>query len=153
MDWLIREVVMTTRKDWLLMALAHRKGQPMTPVQVQKAMFLMAAEAGHLVGRGFYRFVPYNYGPFDPNVYHDLDAMVQEGLVISDSSPDRNWKTYAVTPAGMRAAARSREAVNHQGLAFLEKVVDWISSLTFPQLVRSIYAKYPEFKANSVFIG
>jgi hypothetical protein len=39
---------MTTRKEWLLMALAHRSGEPMTPVQIQKAMFLLSAEAEEL---------------------------------------------------------------------------------------------------------
>jgi len=51
---------MTTRQEWLLIALAHRRGEPMTPVQIQKAMFLMDAEAKHFVGPGFYKFVPYN---------------------------------------------------------------------------------------------
>jgi hypothetical protein len=55
---------MTARQDWLLMALAYRNGEPMTPAQIQKAMFLMSAEAPALVGRFFYNFVPYNYGPF-----------------------------------------------------------------------------------------
>lgn len=65
----------------------------------------------------------------------------------------RSWKLYAVTPAGLAKAARSKEKANKQGVAYLEKVVDWVSSMSFPQLVRAIYAKYPEYKANSVFTG
>lgn len=144
---------MTSRQEWLLMALAHRKGQPMTPAQIQKAMFLMAAEAPHLVGQGFYNFVPYNYGPFDANVYHDLDVLAERGLVTGDSFPGRSWRMYAVTPAGLVEAARAEQAANHQGVGYLEKVVDWVSSMSFPQLVRAIYAKYPKYKANSVFTG
>lgn len=144
---------MTTRKEWLLMALAHRRGDPMTPAQIQKAMFLMSAEASEFVGRGFYDFVPYNYGPFDARVYHDLDDLVEHGLVTSSHSAGRSWKVYAVTPFGLTEAADSRQQANARGVRYLEKVVDWVSSMTFPQLVRSIYAKYPQYKANSVFTG
>ena len=49
---------MTNKQEWLLIALAQRNGQAMTPVQIQKAMFLMAMEAKQLVGTGFYKFVP-----------------------------------------------------------------------------------------------
>jgi hypothetical protein len=144
---------MTTRKEWLLMALAHRSGEPMTPVQIQKAMFLLGAEAEELMGEHFYNFIPYNYGPFDANVYHDLDEMAGQRLVTTVTWPGRSWRMYAVTPAGMVAAARLKEAANPEGIDFLAKVVDWVSSMSFPQLVRAIYAKYPEFKANSVFSG
>jgi hypothetical protein len=67
----------------------------MTPVQIQKAMFLIGMEAKQFVEPGFYKFVPYNYGPFDANVYHDLDELVAKGLVAVDSFPGRTWKTYA----------------------------------------------------------
>jgi hypothetical protein len=61
------EIRMTTsRQDWLLLALALRGGLPVTPVQIQKAMFLMSAEAKQYLGRGFYAFIPHNYGPFEP---------------------------------------------------------------------------------------
>lgn len=144
---------MTCRDEWLLLALAHRRGEVMTPVQIQKAMFLMAVEAKQLVGRGFYQFVPYNYGPFDANVYHDLDRLVARGLITSNSSENRNWKMYAVTATGLTEAARLKEAANKNGIQYLGKAVDWVSSMSFPQLVRAIYAKYPAFKANSVFTG
>ncbi len=142
-----------TRQEWLLMAIAHRNGQPLTPAQIQKAMFLMSAEAPHLVGPGFYNFIPYNYGPFDANVYHDLDIMAQSGLVTANTFSGRNWKVYAITPAGVAQAAQARQMANPYGLEYLKTVVDWVASMSFPQLVRAIYAKYPEYKANSVFTG
>jgi hypothetical protein len=144
---------MHNREDWLLMALAHRRGQPITPAQIQKAMFLMRMEAGRFVQPGFYEFIPYNYGPFDATIYHDLDALASRGLVSGGASPGRNWKTYAVTAEGMAAAERVVQMTDPAATRFLHDVVDWVCSLSFPGLVRSIYAKYPEFKANSVFAG
>jgi hypothetical protein len=50
-------------------------------------------------------------------------------------------------------APKAKRLANAKGVAFLAKVVDWVASLSFPQLVRAIYEKYPRFKANSVFTG
>ena len=58
-------------------------------------------------------------------------------------------------PLMSRSSTQSRVKLisNKQGVSYLEKVVDWVSSLSFPELVRAIYAKYPQYKANSVFTG
>jgi hypothetical protein len=119
---------MTTRQEWLLMALAHRNGEPMTPAQIQKAMFLMSAEASGLVGQRFYDFIPYNYGPFDARVYHDLDELAQHGLVASTYVPGRDWKLYAVTPAGLDAAQGSGAPLTLKALPISKK---W--SIGFPR--------------------
>jgi len=143
---------MTARHEWLLIALAHRRGEVMTPVQVQKAMFLMDAEAKQFVGEKFYQFVPYNYGPFDADVYNDLALLEREGLVASVPT-DRGWKMFAATPAGVIAAAKVQQGADAKAVAYLQKVVDWVASLSFTALVRAIYEKYPKYKANSVFSG
>ena len=66
---------MLTRQDWLLLALSKSPGGAMSPVQIQKAMFLFGQEAGDTVGTDFYSFQPYDYGPFDSAVYEDLRRM------------------------------------------------------------------------------
>ena len=141
-----------SRQDWLLLALALRGGLPMTPVQIQKAMFLMGAEAKEYVGHGFYKFVPYNYGPFASDVYTDLESLASRGLVTS-SATGRGWKIYTITPFGLTASEKFKVSSNDTAVAFLERVVDWVCSLSFPALLRAIYAKYPKYKANSVFTG
>ena len=125
----------------------------MSPAQIQKSMFLMRAEAEVYVGDGFYRFIPYNYGPFDADIYHDLDGLAAQGLVTSVSSPTVRWKFYAVTAAGLEAADRARAEADPTAVDYLGRVVDWISSLSFPALIRAIYARYPAYRANSVFVG
>jgi DNA-binding PadR family transcriptional regulator len=144
---------MTSRQEWLLLALAHRRGQPMTPAQIQKSMFLMRMEAGRYLGDRFYEFIPYNYGPFDADIYRDLDWLAAKGVVITDTSPGRNWRTYAVTPAGIDAAERAMASADRTAVSYLGRVVDWVTSVSFPVLIRAIYDKYPQFKANSVFAG
>ena len=140
------------RKDWLLMALALREGAPMDPAQVQKAMFLLGRQMADEVGPEFYRFRPYNYGPFDSDIYTDLQHMAGNGLItIAQSS--RGTRSFSVTPAGLREGTELVRSLDPVARTYLKKVVDWVCSLRFADLVRAIYDRYPEFRRNSVFAG
>ena len=140
------------RQDWLLMALARRGGAPINPVQIQKAMFLLDREMANRVRPDFYHFRPYNYGPFDATIYHDLEDMERRGLIVISGS-GRNRRAFASTPDGLKQGCQLLERLDSPARDYLERVVDWVCSLDFASLVRSIYALYPEFKQNSIFAG
>ncbi len=136
------------REDWALLAIAAADGAPLEPVQLQKALFLLGKEMPKAVGRGYYHFTPYNYGPFDQGVYADAEVLAARGLVSIDTP--RRWAVYAATAEGLRRAAElSGQVADAWG--YLRKVVAWARGLTFQQLVRAIYAAYPDQRANSVF--
>lgn len=143
---------MTKRQDWLLLALDHRQGKSITPVQIQKAMFVMAMEAKKEVGKRFYKFEPYNYGPFDVTIYRDLEDLAGEGLVSVETSPHR-WSIYSITPAGIQKTSEIKKSTDADTVDYLREVVDWVCGRSFSSLVRAIYHHYPQYKVNSVFIG
>ena len=60
-----------TRQDWLLLVLAAADGKPLSPLQLQKSLFLVGYDLARLVGSDFYTFRPFDYGPFDAAVYRD----------------------------------------------------------------------------------
>ena len=70
------------KRDWLLLALAAAKTKGLTPVQIQKSLFLFGENMSGIGGSRFYKFVPYNYGPFDKRIYSDAEALETEGLVV-----------------------------------------------------------------------
>lgn len=142
---------MAHREDWLLLALARKPDKPFSPVQVQKAMFLMRAEAGQHLGDDFYEFTPYNYGPFSAEIYRDLEKLSADGMVIIDGG-NAPWRTYQITKQGARRGDELRPQLDATIVTYLDRVVDWVTSLSFIDLVRSIYAKYPAYKVNSVFV-
>ena len=48
------------RKDWALLAIANAgHGVSLSPVQLQKSLFLLGRELGSKVGANFYDFQPY----------------------------------------------------------------------------------------------
>jgi len=140
-----------SKRDWLLLALSSKKPFCLTPVQVQKTMFLLREQVPEALPSDFYSFEPYHYGPFDSTIYADLDVMVREGLVIV-SNPAR-VRAYQLTSQGFEQAQRTRKAADDRTATYLETLVDWVTRLSFEQLVRAIYARYPQYKQNSIFSG
>lgn len=138
---------MTNARKYLLAALAAAPGGALSPVQAQKALFVLGQEAEGQVGRDFYQFVPYNYGPFCREIYDDVADLASQGLVMIDNSakPAR----YIITKTGLDEAAQSEIAPSLE--EYVSAVVGWVAAQSFSQLLNSVYSKYPAFAVNSVF--
>ena len=81
------------KKDLALLMLSLADGGAHTPVQIQKALFLATKNVPELVNDGpGYRFVPYDYGPFDKTVYSDLIELRRDGLVLTETSQTGRWR-------------------------------------------------------------
>ncbi len=138
------------RDSWPLLALSYADECRLSPVQVQKALFLVGE---NIVDEDtlFYHFEPYHYGPFDSGVYADLDALVESGLVRKvEASAFRGFE-YELTPAGVQRADQIRKALGKRERTYLAEVVPWVRRLTFRQLVTAIYNAFPKMAENSVF--
>ena len=144
---------MLTRQDWLLLALSKSPGGAMSPVQIQKAMFLFGQGAGDSIGTDYYSFQPYDYGPFDAAIYSDLRRMTGRGHVRGEWNPDRSWKTWTVTDSGRKAALVLANDADARLAEYLGRIVTWVRGRSFSDLLRSVYAAHPEFAVNSVFRG
>jgi hypothetical protein len=145
------EPLALNRDEVLLVMLALAKGDALTPVQIQKSLFL----AGEEVGDAFrasskYKFEPYDYGPFDKQVYADAHALATKGLV-KIGTDSRGWNTYAATEDGLQRAADLRTRLNGGQREMLNRIVGLVRRLSFTQLVSAIYRKYPPMRARSVF--
>ena len=140
-----------TRQDWLLLALSKARNGTFSPVQAQKAMFLIGTEAKRYVGDDFYAFEPYDYGPFSSSVYSDLETLASESKVEIRQVPGRRWSVYSITPEGRQSIDASAKDADPRATKYVSEVATWVSGLSFQQLVRAIYDKYPAYKANSIF--
>lgn len=137
------------RSDWTLLALAAAKGRPLSPVQLQKVLFLLGKK-GKVKGE-FYAFSPYNFGPFSADIYKDAEALAAQGLAqIDRNEPGRPWALYSATPEGLEQAATVK--VDDGTRAYVQALVDWAKRLSFQQLVSAVYREFPEQRANSIFV-
>jgi len=142
------------RKDWTLMTIALAKGSPLSPIQLQKSLFILGEQCKKDIGGNFYKFIPYNYGPFNPDIYSDAESLVVEELVRIEKAPDKQWAEYSITTEGKTRASELKSKASEKttrAIKYLESVVRWVKTVTFGELIRTIYKFYPKFKKNSVF--
>jgi len=137
------------QREFVLAAFAGVKERPFTPVQAQKLIFLVDRNVGKAVGGSGFKFRPYNYGPFDRDVYVVLQKLRDDGLAAMEEGSPR---TYRLTPEGQAEGERiTRETLEKRYADYIVAAGSFVRSQSFAGLVSSIYKAYPEMKANSVF--
>jgi len=139
------------RSDWTLLALSESPDGKLSPVQVQKTLFLLGQRRRKDVGRGYYVFKPYNYGPFDPNIYSDIRILELEDLVRSVQAEHGSYREYQITPKGRARAGALSKGASKRAREYLAKVTKWAREVPFSHLVRTIYEMYPSMRKHSVF--
>jgi hypothetical protein len=143
---------LTRRQEIVLAVLASESAARFAPVQVQKLFFLVDENAAPMLGGKFFRFEPYNYGPFDADVYRELEALESAGLATI--SPGLGGqRRYFLTPSGYDQGRRVLDNLPGEIRSYLVEASIWVRSLSFAQLVGSIYTAYPKMRENSIFVG
>lgn len=141
-------------KDWILFAISFTDQKGLSPVRLQKSLFLLGKELPKVVGSNYYRFVPYNYGPFCIDIYQDLDTLISDGYIEAIPHPNSRWSDYRLTSKGQEhidsITIKDKDAYV---LEYLQSVIKWILNLSFQQLIATIYKIYPKYQKNSVFHG
>jgi hypothetical protein len=137
------------RHDWTLLVIAAADGRALSPVQLQKVLFLLGKDLG-LDGGGYYNFHAYDYGPFDVDVYRDAERLAARGLVTIEHGA---YKTFTITGAGKAKAAEVGVALNEPARGFVRELVAWALRQSFQDIVKAVYRRFPEMRQNSVFRG
>jgi hypothetical protein len=143
------------RCTWLLLlldrgALGSSGPDELDPVRIQKGMFLLS-ERGP--ARGVYTFQAYDWGPFSSAIYADLASLTRQGYLAEEKVPGRTWSTYRVTARGHERAAAAAAQVGEVATSWLRQAREFLTTRSFAQLLREIYALYPDYAVNSRFGG
>ncbi len=135
---------------WLLLSI----GEGIEPIQLQKLLFKFAKES-EAPGQELYEFVPYSWGPCSFEIYDDLGSIKSEGL-IETVPRGIGWNSYRLTDKGkevVRGLRNNADAQFQSRLAELDDKYAYVTSRTFGDLLRDVYAEYPEFATKSFFRG
>jgi len=138
------------RERWILAMLYALGGRVRGRLRLQKLMFLLKHELGVKLP---YRFIPYMYGPYSADIFEDLAALRDEGLVeirveelepremiIDDKS---STTTYSLTSQGRQKAREAFDILPPEvkrALATLRK----FNRMRTRNLLRYVYEKYPK---------
>lgn len=138
------------RSEAILAILASANGLALSPVQLQKAAFLL--DKNNLISEGAsFNFEPYDYGPFDRAVYDEASALALRGLGMIAPSPHGRWKIYSATGEGIERGQAILANLPAHLSTYVNDVTKWVRGQSFASLVKSIYQQYPEMKAKSIF--
>ncbi len=139
------------RKYWVLLVLDAADENHHSPVQLQKSLFLIGEKLK--IKSEFFVFAPYDYGPFDADIYKDAEELEKEGLITIAYEPNLRWKVYAIKLQGARIAEEIKKKLDDSIVKEISNNVNWVIEKSFRELVKQIYIDYPEFSTNSVFRG
>lgn len=143
------------KSDVLLFTVGHAtsKGHRLSPVQLQKSLFVIGKKFTADLGDDFYEFVPHFYGPFSGDVYVDVDQLIKEGFISKHMPPHNRWAEYEATNTGIEKTNLLSRTMPSQIVAYIEDLIPKIVKLSFGELVSLIYKHFPTYKTNSVFRG
>jgi len=140
------------RDEVALVVLSLAEGGAFTPVQIQKAMFLASDKVSNAFDPDSrYVFQPYDYGPFDRQVYSDMEGLERRRFAEINQGQGSRWRTFAATQRGVIEGQRLAEQLTRDQRSVLEKIVHLVRSLSFNDLVSAIYRAYPHMRERSVF--
>ncbi len=136
---------MPTRQDWLLCFIAGTEGYDswVDRIRVMKGMFLFQEE-GDAPTEVDYSFRPYDYGPFTPEVYHDLEDLERQGSIAA-SRDAREYRATAEGCAYLVACDLDSGTVEQ-----LHKLRVEVCDLSFRQLLKRVYEAHPESAQRSI---
>ena len=144
-----KEAIMD-RREIVLAGLSTGNCDLYSPVQIQKLFFLIDKNiADKINNKPFFNFEPYNYGPFDKDVYTTLGELAKEGLV--EIIPQGSWDSYKLSNEGQKVGAEIISSLSQPQQEYIKAVSEFVRKLSFSELVSAIYKEYPDMKTNSVF--
>jgi hypothetical protein len=123
------------RDDWTLVSIASSR-QGLTPVQLQKSLYLLGQAFPTELGPDFYKFRSINAGHFSQQIYADADALAKQGLVLIEVSEEQGWQHYSATTVGIQRANVLEKRMSALALQYLRRVVEWARNRSFDQLGR-----------------
>jgi len=139
-----------TQEEIILAVMAAGEiGAHFSPVRIQKILFLVDREIPQSVGGPLFNFKPYDYGPFDKEVYQVLNTLCDKGKVFV--RPLRWYQSYGLTDLGHKNGQKILASLDEDSREYIRAAVDWAFKLEFEQIVSAIYQRYPDMKQRSAF--
>jgi uncharacterized protein YwgA len=138
------------RRDYVLAVLAAARGS-FTPVQLQKLFFILDKKAATQLGGPYFGFEPYDYGPFDAEVYREVSALAEQGFASVQYGG--TLRRYGIAEGGNDAGEAALAGWSREMRTYIHDLAKYVRSMSFADLVSAVYKEWPEMRAKSIFRG
>jgi uncharacterized protein YwgA len=138
----------------LMSQLAGNPGEPypLDRIRAQKAVFLLTRR-GSEAWKTLYNYQPYNWGPYSSQLASDLDRLVRLNCLEVAEVPGSRYGRYRTTIGGEDRAQQIWTGLKPSESEFIRSVRAYVTHRSFTELLREVYAEYPEFASVSYFSG
>lgn len=125
--------------------------------KLQKLAFLLQNEARSAALHDVFEFTPYYYGPFAPEIYSEIEGLVESGLVrAEDKAIEKDGKVvptldYVLTPEGERLAREFIENLPPEAASELRTIIARFNFQSLAAILEYTYKKYPEMAGRSMW--
>lgn len=137
------------RRRWLLRLMSlQTSGYPWDQMRLIKAAFLLK-QRQDVFGDVDYRFFAHNWGPFSGEVYDDLKLLAHEGVISVTQIVGTSRKSYELTAWGAYWVSQTMWEVSLRQQQELRSIAERLTSHTFKQTLRDLYAEFPEYAVLS----
>ncbi len=124
-----------------------------SPVQIQKLLFLIGKKIPELSENNYFNFTPYNYGPFDPEIYDVISELISSEDLKLINDPNSRIMRYSTTDKGQIRGKQILQSLGKNTISKIKILSEFVRKLSFFELVSAIYKEYPEMKKYSIFRG
>jgi uncharacterized protein len=143
------------RSDLALLTMSQLASAPGEPfpldrIRVQKAIFLLT-QRGPPDWKPLYQYRPYNWGPYSSQLAADTESLIRAGYL--EDVPGARHGQYRATTLGEAYADQVWATLSAKEQHFIRSVRAYVTNRSFTQLLREVYAAYPDYATASQFSG
>ena len=137
------------KEDYITLIIAAAKDEPLTLSYIDKALFLISKNCSDLP-EDFYTFEHGHFGPKITRLYDEIENLCNQKLVLRFLHKYQ-FAEYYSTHSGRLKANKLHKELNPRVSAYIVKIVNWMQTLSFVEVSKSICDKYPEYTPESIY--
>lgn len=140
---------MIKNEELLILYLYLGNKKLIDPLRIMKGIFLICKKIKEF--KDVYTFEPYLYGPCSLEIYSDLRKLLQKGEIREYTQKIHYWSLYSLTPSGEEIAKQILKQIPKDLLNRIFEIKHTVMKLSFKELLKFVYKKYPEYAKKSIF--
>ena len=105
--------------------------QKCNKIQLAKLLFLLEKETKTPLLCSFYSFIPYKYGPYSFELFHDIDTFEKENIIVTNG----NTITYEHKQIHLPSTLKN----------YIHSIISKYTTMDDTSLIDYVYQHYPEY--------
>lgn len=141
-----------TKQDWLLLIIDAMGENPASPMEIQKALFLLGKNLNDQDRQcdNFYEFRAGDLGPEYIEIYEHTRVLESEKMIFIHFTLN-GYSEFEIRVKGHKKASQLQLLLSEKTNKYIEDVIKWLRSTPYSLVIASILNNFPEMGAKAIF--